>query len=167
MSASSPTIPPSIHPVVRPTVPADVPGILALVGEIYAEYGCVLDAEHEDTHLLDPGPYFRARGGEFWVVESGGAVLATGAVALLADAGELRSLYVHRCLRRQGWGRRLTERAMQHAQGAGRQKMVLWTDTRFLAAHALYESLGFRRCGVRELHDSNQTREYGYEKPLI
>ncbi len=152
--------------VLRPTAPADVPGILALVSEIYAEYGCVLDAEHEDTHLLDPGAYFRSRGGEFWVVEVGGTIRATGAVALLPDAGELRSLYVHRSLRRQGWGRKLTELAMQYAARAGRRRMILWTDTRFVAAHALYESLGFRRSGQRELHDSNQTREYGYEREL-
>ena len=44
--------------------------------------------------------------------------------------------------------------------------MVLWTDTRFLDAHRLYRSLGFREYGERLLHDSNNTKEYGFTKPL-
>ena len=59
----------------RPTVPADVPGILELVGTIYAEYDTTLDAENEDTHLLDPGDYCRRRGGEFWVIEEAGRIV--------------------------------------------------------------------------------------------
>ena len=153
--------------LVRPTEAADVPAILALVGGVYREYGCVLNAEEEDTHLLDPGPYFRQRGGEFWVVESAGAVRATSAVELHPESAELRCLYVHAALRRQGWGRRLTELAMQYARNAGRGRMVLWSDTRFVAAHRLYESLGFWRTGrERELHDSNDTREYEFERDL-
>ena len=35
--------------LLRPTVPEDVPGILALIGEVYREYDCVLDAEGELT----------------------------------------------------------------------------------------------------------------------
>ena len=152
---------------IRPTIADDVPAILALVSEVFAEYACVLDAEHEDTHLLNPGPYFRALGGEFWVVEEDGRIRATGAVALYEDAGELRCLYVHQSLRRQGWGRRLSELAMDFARQVGRRRMVLWSDTRFLAAHRLYEGLGFRRSGAeRELHDSNNTREYQYERAL-
>ncbi|MBV9209239.1 MAG: GNAT family N-acetyltransferase, partial [Acidobacteria bacterium] len=85
----------------RPTVPEDVPAILSLIDGIFAEYDCKLDAENEDRHLLAPGPYFRASGGEFWVVEDEeGAILATVAVALHEDAGELKALYVHPKLRR-------------------------------------------------------------------
>lgn len=150
----------------RPTVPADVPGILALIGEIYKEYDCVLDAEGEERHLLEPGPYFRARGGEFWVVEDEGRVRATVAVLLHEDAGELKSLYVGSSLRRRGWGRRLTELAIDYARARGRRRMILWSDTRFTSAHRLYRSLGFHETGVRELHDSNDTVEYGFEKEL-
>jgi putative acetyltransferase len=162
---------------VRPTRPRDVPGILALIGEVYREYGCVLDAEHEDTHLLAPGEYFRSRGGEFWVVVEaaatpGGSAAGAGAaevvrgtagVVLHADAGELKSLYVHRSLRRQGWGRRLTQMAIDHARGAGRLRFILWSDTRFLDAHRLYRAMGFVEQGTRELHDSNHSIEYGFE----
>ena len=150
-------------PQPRPTIPEDVPGILALIGEVYGEYGCVLDAETDERHLLEPGPYFRARGGEFWVVEDNGGIRATVAVMLHEEAGELKSLYVHSSLRRQGWGRRLTQLAIDYAQANGRRKMILWSDTRFLEAHRLYRSLGFHEMGMRELHDSNNSVEYGFE----
>jgi ribosomal protein S18 acetylase RimI-like enzyme len=152
-------------PVVRPTIPEDVPSILALINGVFAEYCCVLNVA-EDTHLLAPGPFFRTGGGEFWVVADDGRVLATVAVLLHSDAAELKCLYVHPALRRQGWGRRLCELAMNHARQAGRTAMMLWTDTRFAGAQRLYEGLGFVRCGERELHDSNNTREFGYERML-
>ncbi len=147
----------------RPTVPEDVPGILALIAEVYTEYGCVLNAEKEERHLLEPGPYFRAHGGEFWVVEEGGRIRATAAVMLDEDAGELKSLYVHSSLRRQGWGRKLTTLAIDYARANEKRKMILWSDTRFLDAHSLYRNLGFRETGMRELHDSNNSVEYGFE----
>jgi GNAT superfamily N-acetyltransferase len=150
----------------RPTVPQDVPGILALIGEVYREYDCTLRAEEEERHLLEPGPYFHAHGGEFWVVEEDGLIRATVAVALDEEAGELKSLYVHPSLRRQGWGRRLTILAIDFARAAGRRRMILWSDTRFADAHRLYRSLGFRQTGLRELHDSNNTVEYGFEMEI-
>ena len=150
----------------RTTVPEDIPGILQLVGEVYSEYDCVLDAEGEERHLLEPGPYFRGHGGEFWVVEEDGRVRATVAVMLHEDAGELKTLYVHPSLRRQGWGRRLTMLAIDYARAAGKGRMILWSDTRFADAHRLYRKLGFREMGVRDLHDSNNSVEYGFEIPL-
>ena len=150
----------------RPTVPEDVLGILKLISEVYAEYDCVLDAETEEQHLLEPGPYFREHGGEFWVVEEGGVVRATAAVLLHEDSGELKSLYVHPSLRRQGWGRKLTVLAMDYARSAGKQKMILWSDTRFTDAHRLYRNLGFTETGRRDLKDSNNSIEYGFERSL-
>jgi len=151
----------------RLTVPEDVPGILRLIAQVYSEYGCVLDAEKEERHLLAPGPYFRSRGGEFWVVEENDVICATVGVMLLDDAGELKALYVHPELRRHGWGRRLTQMAIDHARQSLRARMVLWSDTRFLHAHRLYRSMGFTEIGTRELHDSNNSIEYGFELSLL
>lgn len=150
----------------RPTLPGDVPGILALIGAVYAEYDCRLDAENEEPHLLQPGPHFREGGGEFWVVEDEGEIRATVAVGVRDEEAELKSLYVHPALRRQGWGRRLVEHALDHARRAGCSRLVLWSDTRFENAHRLYRALGFRECGLRELNDSNQSVELGFETDL-
>ena len=153
-------------PDIRPVRTEDVPAVVALIGEIFAEYGCTLDAENEDTHLLTPGEHFRARGGEFWVVEDAGRIVATAAVQVAPPVAELKCLYVAREYRREGWGAMLSRMCMEYARQAGARRMDLWSDTRFTAAHALYESLGFRREGTRNLHDSNNTTEFGFSTAL-
>ena len=150
---------------IRPARPEDTPAIHALIDTCYREYDCVLRVELDEPHLVEPGPYFRAAGGEFWVVECDGAIVATCAVKLHADSGEVKTLYVHPAARRQGLARRLTELAIEYARTAGKRKMILWSDTRFTKAHALYEGMDFIREGEeRDLHDSNHSREYGYSK---
>ncbi|MBW7906258.1 MAG: GNAT family N-acetyltransferase [Phycisphaerae bacterium] len=146
---------------------SDVPGLLRLVGTVFAEFGCVLRAELDEPHLLDPGRFFRPGGGEFWVTPPFGPILGTVAVKLhRGGAAELKCLYVHPGCRGAGWGRALTELALAHARRAGRRRIVLWSDTRFLAAHALYRRLGFEQAGLRPLHDSNRSWEYGFSRRL-
>jgi len=157
----------NVTPVLRIVLPGDVPGIHALVSAIYAEYGFALDLEGVDRLLVDPGRYCRERGGEFWVLADGGEIRGTVGLLLPPDVAELKSLYVHRSIRREGWGGRLTQVAMEFARRAGRGCMILWTDTRFVEAHRFYEVLGFSRTGgIRELHDHFNSREYGFEKML-
>lgn len=148
---------------VRPAEAEDTEQVLALIGGVFREYGCVLDAKNEDTHLLRPGPYFREHGGEFWVVTRGTHVIATIGIVLHPDAGELRCLYVHRNARRCGLGRRLSEMAIEYARHRGRTRVFLWSDTRFGHAHQLYRAMGFHQTGSRELHDSNDTSEIGFD----
>jgi GNAT superfamily N-acetyltransferase len=146
----------------RPVIPDDVPRVLDLVRDIFAEHGCVLNTE-EDPYLLNPGPYFREHGGEFWVVQHDSGIIATIAVVLHEDAAELKCLYVHRDHRRRGWGQRLSELVLDYARRTGKRRAILWTDTRFIDAHRLYRKMGFTQRGRRELHDSNNTVEYGFE----
>jgi RimJ/RimL family protein N-acetyltransferase len=50
---------------------------------------------------------------------------------------------------------------------AERRRLVLWSDTRFERAHRLYLRMGFVRRGERTLpEDVNDTREYGFERPV-
>ena len=152
--------------VIRPAESADTPGIHALIASVYAEYECTLDVERDEQHLIEPGPYFRSSGGQFWVIESQKVIVGTGAVRLYPSFAELKTIYIHPSLRRQGWARRLVELAVNHTLASGRTRMSLWSDTRFLNAHSLYESLGFRRTDYRELKDLNRSKEYGYELDL-
>jgi len=154
-------------PPVRPVQDSDVAGILVLVATVFAEYGCVLRVKSDEPHLLNPGPYFRAGGGEFWVGPPAGPVLATVALKCRQRGlAELKSLYVHPGCRGRGWGRGLVELAMAHARRAGKRRMELWSDTRFVAAHALYHRMGFLQRGLRRLRDSNDSWEYGFSRTL-
>lgn len=151
---------------IRPAREEDTPAIHALIGAIIESYGDRFDVRREDTHLQAPGPYFRNTGGEFWVVEREGEVIASCAIALHADSAELKSLYVRRERRGRGLGRRLVDIAMDYARRAGRRRMTLWSDTRFVEAHRLYERLGFVRGGRRELTLVNTFSEFYYEREL-
>lgn len=153
-------------PQLRTATEHDTEGLQQLVAEVYAEYDCTLDVVHDEPHLLEPVLYFRRSGGELWVVDDEGFIRASGAVFLHPDAAELKTLYVHPTLRRKGWGRRLVLMAMEHARLAGRRRMILWSDTRFLDAHRLYTSMGFHQTGMRELHDTNNSVEYGFASEL-
>jgi ribosomal protein S18 acetylase RimI-like enzyme len=150
----------------RPLRPADVPSIHALIDRCYREYGLRLNLADEcEAHLRDPGPYFRAGGGEFWVMtDDEGLARATAALYLHSDnpRAELKSMYVDVACRRRGLGSRLTRLVIAEARRRGRREVVLWSDTRFEAAHRMYESLGFVRTGRRELTDSNNSSEWGY-----
>lgn len=154
--------------VLRPINPPDVPAVQKLIDAVYREYDTRLDALGEDTYLIAPGPYFRIRGGDFWVVEKDGDILATIAVKLRPDdAAELKTLYVHPSLRRQGWGEKLSEMVVDYARARGRRRVILWSDTRFTDAHRLYERLGFTRTGeVRDLQDSNNSREFAFVREI-
>jgi GNAT superfamily N-acetyltransferase len=154
-------------PHLRAATEHDTQGLQRLVAEVYAEYDCTLDVERDEPHLIEPTTYFRGSGGELWVVDEEGFIRASGAVFLHPEAAELKTLYVHPALRRQGWGRRLISLAMEHARGSGRRQMILWSDTRFLDAHRLYTSMGFRQTGRRELNDINKSVEYGFETALM
>ena len=156
---------------ILPLVDEDRPEVYALIGAIYQEYGMTLVLEDEaEQHLLNPSEYFRGNGGEFWVVRDMDAhLVATAAVHLdpsHPETAELKSLYVAKANRRSGVGRTLTTLAMRYAKSHGRTKFILWSDTRLTAAHGLYESMGFTRCDERDIVDSNNSHEYGFEIAL-
>ena len=151
---------------IRPVRPDDTPRVHALIARIFADYGYLFEVERENPHLADPGSWFRRTGGEFWVVEHDGQVIGSCGVLLREDEAELRSLYVAPEHRRRGWGRRLTQMAIEHARAAGRPRIVLWTDVRFGEAHKLYESLGFVRSGRRSVATTNRFCEHFYELTL-
>ena len=64
-------------------------------------------------------------------------------------------------------GRALVEAVLEWCRSAGVARLILWSDTRFDRAHRLYEGMGFTQTCEREVPDDpNQTREFGYERPV-
>jgi len=149
---------------IRPVTKQDVLQIIKLIGDVWAEYDCILDAETEEHALLAPDDYFHKRSGEFWVVEESDEIIATVAVMLNDEkTAELKYLYVNPKNRKQGLGKDLTAHAINFARAKGAGEMILWSDTRFTKAHRLYEKIGFEKTGTRELDDMNNSIEYGFK----
>ncbi|MCJ1673064.1 MULTISPECIES: GNAT family N-acetyltransferase [unclassified Rathayibacter] len=113
------------------------------------------------------------REGEVWVAEEHGAILATVTTAApgatlysLGRPGELdwRLLAVAPEARGRGLGRLLTEFVVMLAVERGLQRVVMNSGTDMLAAHALYESMGFVRLPERENPPGIEpTRTYGLD----
>ena len=148
---------------------ADSPRIVEIIGACFARYpGCVFDVEGEMPELNRVASHYAAQRGEIWVAQQDG--LCLGCVAwkpLPAGAWELQRLYVDPDRQGRGLGRRLAEHAIASARLKGVAAIELWTDTRFAAAHRLYESLGFTRAAMpRTLNDKSHSVEFFYRLAL-
>jgi RimJ/RimL family protein N-acetyltransferase len=154
---------------IRPVRDDDSAGLIELIRACWAEYpGCVLDVDGEEPWLRAPAAVYAASRGTCWVVEDRGEIVACVGVKPRPDGdAELKSLYVAVRARRRGVGERLTRLVEAEAARLGARRVVLWSDTRFAAAHRLYERLGYVRTGrTRELHDLSQSVEYEFVKRL-
>ncbi|MEQ9811416.1 MAG: GNAT family N-acetyltransferase [Azospirillaceae bacterium] len=155
----------------RPARDSDALGLIALIGGCFAEYpGCVLDVDGEIPELNAIASHVAARDGRFWVVEddTGGIAASIGAVPRGDGAGvELIKLYVRADYRRRGLARRLIALVEAFARQRGARYIDLWSDSRFVDAHATYEKLGYLRLAdTRALEDKSDTIEFHFLKHL-
>ncbi len=143
--------------------------LFVLIGRVFAEYGFVYDPATEVPDLLVAfDHHYAPPRGAFWVVRADGDVVGSvGVERLPAGAAELHRLYLDAHLRGRRMGRALVEAVLAWCRAEGVRDLVLWSDTRFDRAHALYARMGFRQTGERTLAgDVNQTREYRYERSV-
>ncbi len=107
-------------------------------------------------------------GGAAWAAEVDGAVAGLVACWPHADgAFEVGKMYVAADARGSGAAAALLDAATRFARDAGGGELRLWSDTRFVRAHAFYEKHGFVRVGpIRALGDRSNSVEFGYAKPL-
>ncbi len=152
----------------RPADRDDVPGVVGLIGRVYEEYGFVYDPAVEVPDLLDFAAHYQPPRGAFFVLWQGPRLAGSiGVERVGADSAELHRLYLDRDLRGRGLGQALVEEVVAWCRARAIRRLVLWSDTRFERAHRLYERMGFQRTGERVLpDDANQTREYGFERPV-
>ena len=145
-----------------------MPGIVALIGRVYAEYGFVYDPRAELPDLFDFDAHYAPPRGAFFVVGAAETIVGSVGVERLDDRrAELHRLYLDAGLRGRGTGRALTETVLAWCRARGIGHLILWSDTRFDLAHRLYTRMGFSRTGERILPDDvNNTREYGFERPV-
>jgi len=160
--------------IIRDARDGDADQLIRLMADVFAEYpGCVLDVDGEEPDLRAISTAYAGQGGRFWVAErpTDGRILGmVGARPLNGSppAGanwELKKLYVDKSCRGFGLGARLVMLVEEEARRHASSLIELWSDTRFLNAHRLYERLGYQRQpGLRELHDLSNSVEFHYVK---
>jgi GNAT superfamily N-acetyltransferase len=143
--------------------------LIALIATIFAEYpDCILDVDADMPELRNPATAARISNGRWWVADLHGDIVGSASMAPLGNGEvELRRLYVASAARRRGLGEHFVHLVEREAAHRGAQCVSLWTDTRFLDAHRLYERLGYTRStGTRALNDASNSVEYHYAKGL-
>jgi putative acetyltransferase len=153
----------------RPVRDTDAQDLIGLITLCFAEYpGCYFDPHDDMPDIVRPAQSRLATDGHFVVVED-----ATGRVCACVgidfpegDVAELHRLYVRPDMRSRGLAKDLTRRMERIARKRKATRMILWSDTRFTKAHALYEGLGYQRSVSRSLGDISKSREFFFEKAL-
>jgi GNAT superfamily N-acetyltransferase len=155
--------------IIRQVRDDDSADLIELISGCYAEYpGCHLEVEREEPWLLEPATAYGRWRGRLWVVERDGRVVASGGMRPSGPGmASVHHLYVERSQRRQGLATRLLERVEAEARERDARWIHLWSDTRFVEAHRLYQRLGYLRSGgFRELGDRGRSEEYHFVKLL-
>jgi ribosomal protein S18 acetylase RimI-like enzyme len=156
---------------IEAAVPEDFGRIAELTAGVYrAEQ---LAPEEYLSELADvAGRATRAR---LLVARDGDAVVGSVALVLEGDFGEItasddeasfRMLVVDPAARGRGVGELLVTTCLDRARAAGKRRMVLSTDPSMLAAHRVYERLGFQRLPERDWSPLPGVNLMAYAKDL-
>src|SRR5437762_4258694 len=124
---------------------ADCERVIALVSMVLAEFQLPFDLDSKDADLKEiEGSYIRA-GGVFELIEyAQGTLLGTyGLFPLNDNTCELRKMYFLPEIRGLGLGKRVLERAVEHARRLGFKAIVLETISVLKRAIYLYTRFGF------------------------
>jgi putative acetyltransferase len=165
----------------------DTDALVTLIGAAYDEFTCgPLDPAGFDADLAAPATYASAHGRRWWVVTANDAPIATIAhssprIARVDDtvgsaaAGtvrgtegttvvELHRLYLDPTVRGRGLASALVTGIVDEARQHGAHRLIAWSDTRLVAAHARYLAFGFVQAGTsRELGDPAGTTEVRFD----
>lgn len=161
---------------------ADSAAAVAVIREVYDEYGFTWDEGdyHADLYAIDD--YYTANNGCFWIAYgASGEPIGTAALERFAPVpgdklqigeveGQLRiggsdsalqRLYVRPKARKSGLGSALMRLVVSTAQDSGCELLEIWSDKRFSEAHRLYQKFGAEVVGDRICHDPDQSPEWG------
>jgi ribosomal protein S18 acetylase RimI-like enzyme len=142
----------------------DAAAVTALWTEAYADAG---PEGRRDPYALQEYFAVAASARVTVAVDEAGEVVAVAALFApgapgrsVAEPGEAEfaRLAVATGARRRGVGRILVGHATERARGLGAERVVLWSRPYQTAAHALYESLGWRRVPERDGDDRDGRR---------
>ena len=141
-------------PVIRRALAADSAAAAAVVKTVYDEYGFTWDEAGYHADLRDVEATYAA----FFVAELDGRIVGT---AGLSAHGSLERLYVLAAARGAGTGAALLAAVADEARRRGHDRLEIWSDKRFEAAHRLYTREGARVVGERVHDDPDSSHEWG------
>ena len=146
---------------VRAVERRDVADVIALVGDVLAEFGLVFGVgAATDAALRELPDSYAAHGGAFWVATRGDALVGTcGMFPVAPTVYELRKMYLAPAARGLGVGGRLLDTALAWARASGGTRVVLDTVDAMTRAIAFYEARGFVRDDA-EIRGARCTRGY-------
>jgi ribosomal protein S18 acetylase RimI-like enzyme len=162
--------------IIRPATEADLSAVGSVTVEAYRAEGFVGDHDDYATVLADAASRFRDA--ELIVAQDeSGTVLGSVTVvrpgtpyAEVSRPGELefRMLAVTAAARGRGVGETLVRAVIDKARETGATHVVLSSSEKMLAAHRLYERLGFTRLPERDWSPlpGVDLRAYAYGIPL-
>ena len=109
-----------------------------------------------DRDVLEVEDYYLTRGGEFWVIETEGEIIGTGAYYPYPHRGEkaveIRKMYLSPIARGQGLGKYLLGELERSIIACGYQEIWIETASVLTAAVKLYEANGYQSAtGVETL----------------
>lgn len=153
---------------VRKVRDSDAQDLFGLITLCFAEYpGCFADPHDDLADLVRPAQSAIERDLLFLVVEddTGRVQACIGMDFPTDETAELHRLYVRPDARCRGLASHLIGLVEVHARSRGVGRIILWSDTRFVTAHALYEKRGYVRvAGSRDLGDVSGSVEWCFEK---
>ncbi|MCG8928280.1 GNAT family N-acetyltransferase [Lentzea sp. CC55] len=145
--------------IIRPAEEADLPAVGAITVEAYSVDGFVGAHDDYTTTLADAAARFRDAELVVAVDTASGEVLGSVTIvrpgtpyAEISRPGELefRMLSVASAARGRGVGEALVRVVVDRARATGAGSVVLSSSEKMLAAHRLYERLGFTRLPERD-----------------
>jgi len=148
---------------IRLATNSDCDGIIALVDGVLIEYGdrICLDPGGSEADLQDIEGGYRAKGGEFWVLEHQQRIVGCHATRPFTEDQAVctfKRLYLDTTLRGTSCGHVLMQATIDWARQESFRRIEFWSDTRFERAHRFFEKFGFQKNGKsREMNDSALT----------
>ena len=129
--------------IVEPTDPHD-PQATALLQQSHALMQSLFPPEDNFYLVIDD---LCADHIHFFAAREGTTMLGTGAVAIMPDYAEVKSMFTAEQARGKGVAAAILEHLIATAQAKGATMLKLETGNLLHAAHRLYERHGFVRCG--------------------
>jgi putative acetyltransferase len=147
----------------------DIPAMAAIIADTFDEHGWDFVMEDELPDFIDyPSAYAHTPNRLYAMTDDAGTVIGSIALKLGDDGAYLSRVYLARAERGRGLGKVMVRFILDLARENGHRHVHLWTDTRFMTAHGLYERMGFHRQPViRSLHDTNNSFEFRYDLDLV